>query len=379
MSHLPGSDPANPEARSEPYDAAAAIVPRQDGPGLLSVVIPAYNEEEVLAEFHRRLTDVLAGLGGPYEVLYVNDGSCDRTPTMLRELARRDPHVGFINLSRNFGKEIALTAGLDKTRGDATVVIDADLQDPPELIPALIGQWRLGHDVVYARRTVREGETWLKKATAHAFYRVMRRLGGRVQIPEDTGDFRLLSRRAVEALRQLREHHRFMKGLFTWVGFSQVAVPYRRDPRFAGDSKWNYWKLWNFSLEGITSFSTAPLRFASYFGLATATASFFYGLFIISKTVVFGDPVKGFPALMTVVSFLGGVQLVTLGIMGEYLGRVFNETKRRPLYVLADCAPPRVGNRASGPESQRGLDQPTNRKNAPIPPDQEGSEWPSLT
>lgn len=302
-------------------------------PGVLSVVVPAYNEREVLPEFHRRLAAVLDNLSLRSEVVYVNDGSRDDTIEVIRSLRALDPRVSIVDLSRNFGKEVALTAGLDHAMGDAVVVIDADLQDPPELIPQLVAEWRSGIDVVYAKRTAREGESLLKKATAAAFYRLIRRVS-RVEIPADTGDFRLLSRRAVEALKQLREQHRFMKGLFSWIGFPQKAVPYKRDPRFAGDTKWNYWKLWNFALEGFTSFTIAPLKIATYLGIVVALLSFLFAAWIVYKTIAFGDPVRGYPSLMVVVLFLGGVQLLFIGVMGEYLGRLFNESKGRPLYFL---------------------------------------------
>ncbi len=305
---------------------------------LLSVVVPAYDEAEVLPAFHGRLAAVLDGLPMAAEVVYVNDGSRDATLVRLQALRERDGRIAIVDLSRNFGKEIALTAGLDHARGDAVVVIDADLQDPPELIPELVRVWQEGHDVVYAKRTEREGETWFKKFTALAFYRLIQRVS-HVHIPEDTGDFRLLSRRAVDALKQLREQHRFMKGLFAWIGFPQAAVAYRRDPRYAGTSKWNYWRLWNLALEGITSFTTAPLKLATYLGLATALGAFAYAAFVIYKALVFGEPVRGYPSLMVVILFLGGVQLLTLGVIGEYVGRMFNETKGRPLYLTKDYYP----------------------------------------
>jgi glycosyltransferase involved in cell wall biosynthesis len=303
-------------------------------------VVPAYNEEEGLLELHRRLTAVLESLDADWEVLYVNDGSSDGTLSVLNGFS--DPRVAIIDLSRNFGKEISMTAGLDHARGDAVVVIDADLQDPPELIPELVRRWREGFDVVYARRTARDGETLVKKATAKLFYRAIQFLS-RVKIPADTGDYRLLSRRAVEALRLLREQHRFMKGLFAWIGFPQVAVYYHRDPRFAGSTKWNYWNLWNFALEGITSFSIGPLKIATYVGLLTALASFLAAGVIIYKTIVYGEAVRGYPSLMVVMLFLGGVQLMSLGMIGEYLGRMFNETKRRPLYLVNRFVPSRLG------------------------------------
>ncbi len=297
----------------------------------LSVVVPAYNEGPVLPEFHRRLSAVMDAMPCAWEVLYVNDGSTDDTLEVLYQL--REQHVAIIDLSRNFGKEVALTAGLDHTKGDAVVVIDADLQDPPEVIPELIEKWQEGYDIVYARRKARDGETFFKKLSAKSFYRVIQSVS-RVKIPADTGDFRLLSRRAVNALSRLREQHRFMKGLFAWIGYPQTAVYYHREPRFAGQSKWNYWLLWNFALEGITSFSTIPLKMATYAGLCTALGAFSYALFVIYKTIAYGDPVQGYPSLMVVILFLGGVQLMATGIIGEYLGRMFNETKRRPLYFI---------------------------------------------
>jgi len=240
-----------------------------------------------------------------------------------------------VSLSRNFGKEIAMTAGLDHSRGQAVVVIDADLQDPPELIAEMIPLWRQGYDVVYARRLVREGETFLKRLTAKAFYRLINQLADQ-PIPPDVGDFRLMSRRGVDALLKLRERHRFMKGLFAWVGFRQTELPYNRAPRAAGKTKWNYWRLWNFSLEGVTSFSMRPLQFASYFGFLIASLAALYGLFIVVRTVFFGNPVAGYPSLLVAVLFLGGVQLVTLGVIGEYIGRISTETKQRPLYLVAE-------------------------------------------
>lgn len=299
----------------------------------LSVVVPVYNEEDVLPEFHRRLSAALDKLALPAEVVYVNDGSGDGSLALMRSLCETDPRVSVVDLSRNFGKEVAMTAGIDLARGDGVVIIDADLQDPPEVIAQLVAEWQAGYDVVYAQRTVREGESFLKKFTAAWFYRIIQRTN-RVRVPVDTGDFRLLSRRAVESLTRLREHHRFMKGLFAWIGHSQKAVPYRRDPRFAGQTKFNYWRLWNFALEGFTSFTIGPLKMASYLGLAIAGVSFVYASWIVFKTLMFGDPVAGYPSLMVVVLLLGGVQLIGIGILGEYVGRMFNETKQRPLYLL---------------------------------------------
>jgi glycosyltransferase involved in cell wall biosynthesis len=313
---------------------------------LFSVVVPAFNEAEVLPNFHDRLATVLQDLPQVAEIVYVNDGSNDATLDIMRDLAVKDKRVAIVNLSRNFGKEIALTAGLDHARGDAVVVIDADLQDPPELIPEMIRRWDEGYEVVYARRIARDGETRLKKLTALAFYRLIQRVS-HVRIPPNTGDFRLLSRRALVALGKLREQHRFMKGLFAWIGFPQVSVPYRREPRYAGKTKWNYWRLWNFAIEGITSFTIAPLKIATYLGLFTALGAFAYAAVVIYKTIMFGNPVRGYPSLMVVVLFLGGVQLITIGILGEYVGRTFDEAKNRPLYLVDEYWPSNLSHSVS--------------------------------
>ena len=306
----------------------------------LSVVVPVYNEEGGLARFHERLGAVMGRLESEFraEILYVDDGSADNSMAQLEELHAADARVVVVELSRNFGKEVALSAGLDHCRGDAVVVIDADLQDPPELIPDMVRQWQAGKDVVRMRRASRADESWFKKATASAFYRAIGRLG-EIDIPADVGDFRLLSRRAVNALAQFPERTRFMKGLFASIGFPSTEIVYHRDGRFAGDSNWNYWKLWNFALEGITSFSVAPLKIASYVGIATAFGAFAYGVFVIGKTLIFGEPVPGYPTLLVAVLFLGGLQLTALGIIGEYLARMFIEVKGRPLYLVERSLP----------------------------------------
>ena len=306
-------------------------------PGI-SIIIPAYNESDGLHELHRRLAQVLDAMCVSAEFVYVNDGSHDDTLQVMRAIRSRDPRVAVIDLSRNFGKEIAMMAGLDHARGEAVIIIDADLQDPPELIPELCLRWREGYDVVYATRVDRKGESWLKKHTAHLFYRAMERIGT-TRIPRDTGDYRLLSRRAVDALTEIRERHRFMKGLFSWIGYRQTSVHYVRDPRFAGETKWNYWRLWNFAIEGFTSFTTAPLKISTYIGIGTAVVAFTYGLFIISRTLLYGREVPGYASLIVVVLFLGGIQLVALGILGEYVGRTFNEVKQRPLYLVQHYLP----------------------------------------
>jgi polyisoprenyl-phosphate glycosyltransferase len=310
---------------------------RLSGLPTVSVVVPAFNEAAGLTLFHHRLTQAMAGLAR-WEVVYVNDGSGDATHTVMQTLQLADNRVATISLSRNFGKETAITAGLDHAAGDAVVVIDADLQDPPELIPDLIAAWQSGFDMVYAKRRSRAGETWFKRKTAAVFYRLMQRMGD-VDLPRDTGDFRLMSRRVVDAVRQLREQHRFMKGLFAWVGYPTTFVLYDRSPRHLGISKWNYWKLWNLALEGITSFTVMPLKLATYVGVVVALLSVIYGVQVIVKTLIIGNSVAGYPSLMTVVLFLGGIQLVFLGVIGEYLGRVFNETKQRPLYLVEHYAP----------------------------------------
>lgn len=316
--------------------------PRDAGRGhpTFSVVVPAYNESSSIEAFHGRLAAVMEQIG-PWEVVYVDDGSTDTTLALLNQLRQQDPRAAIVSLSRNFGKEAATTAGLDHARGDAVVVIDADLQDPPEVIPELVAKWREGYEMVYAQRSHRDGESAFKKLTSAIFYRLAENVGN-VQLPRDTGDFRLMSRRVVDALLRMRERHRFMKGLFAWVGFRSVAVPYNRAPRHAGTTKWDYWKLWNFAIEGLTSFTVMPLKIASYVGLTVALLSVGFGVQVIVKTLLFGNPVAGYPSLMTVVLFLGGVQLITLGVIGEYLGRIFNETKGRPLYLVDRFLPSEV-------------------------------------
>jgi Glycosyltransferases involved in cell wall biogenesis len=324
----------------------------------LTFVVAAFNEAETLPLLHRRIAAAVqaAGAAAPdVSMLYVDDGSTDGTWEVLRGIADADPRVSLLRLSRNFGKEAALTAGLDHVREGAALILDADGQDPPELFMQFVAKWREGYDDVYGTRIQREGETWLKKATAHLFYRLMRRLS-KTPIPVDTGDFRLLSPRALEALRQLRERHRFMKGLFGWVGFNRVSIPYDRAPRAAGSSKFGYWRLWNFALDGITSFTTAPLRLATYIGLVTAMLAFAFALWVVFKALLFGDPVAGWPTMMTVILGLGGVQLIALGMIGEYLGRLYMESKQRPLYLVEDWRPARMGVSSGSGEATGGAD-----------------------
>ncbi len=312
---------------------------------LLTVVIAARDEAQALPLLHARLAPVLDALADEAvegRVLYVDDGSRDGTWEVMRGLASGDRRVGLLRLSRNFGKEAALTAGLDRVEEGAALILDADGQDPPELIPRFVALWREGYDDVYGMREQRDGEGWVKRASAHAFYRVIQRLS-KTPIPTDTGDFRLLSPRALAALRQLRERHRFMKGLFGWIGYNRIALPYRREARVAGRSKFDLWKLWNFALEGITSFSTAPLRLATYLGVFVALLAFAYAVLIVFKALLYGDPVAGWPTMMSVILFLGGVQLVALGLIGEYLGRLYEESKQRPLYLVDDWRPASSG------------------------------------
>lgn len=307
----------------------------------LVLLVAAHNEEAALPAMHPRLLAVAEALGPGVRVLYVDDGSRDGTWALMAGFIAAAPdRVGALRLSRNFGKELALTAGLDHVPpGAAVVVLDADGQDPPELVPAMVARWRAGAEVVFGRRSERHGEPLLKRATAAAFYRVINALSD-TPIPRDTGDFRLIGPRAVEALRGLRERQRFMKGLFAWVGFRAEAFDYERAPRLAGASKFNYWRLWNLALEGITGFSTVPLRVATYVGLLSALGAFAFGVWIVVRTLLWGDPVAGWPSLMVVIALLGGLQLMALGIIGEYLGRLYLEAKQRPLYIVDEARLP---------------------------------------
>ncbi len=302
----------------------------------ISVVIPLYNEEKNIDYLFERLIKILDQLKTTYEIICVNDGSQDETLDCLIKYHQTQSQIKVINLSRNFGKEIALTAGIDYARGQAVIPIDADLQDPPELIQELVAKWREGYDVVYATRRSRQGESWLKRFTADSFYKTISKMS-RIPLPHNTGDFRLLDRKAVEAVKQMPERTRFMKGLFTWVGFKQTSIMFDRQPRFQGNTTWNYWKLWNFALDGITSFSSLPLKVWSYIGLSVSFMSLIYASFLIVRTLIFGIDVPGYASLMVAVLFLGGIQLITLGIMGEYLGRVYEEVKGRPLYFVREC------------------------------------------
>ena len=302
----------------------------------VTILIPAYNEQAVLAPLYKRLT-ALANNNKKYnfEFLFINDGSTDNTLSIIKNYAKTDTRISYVNLSRNFGKEPAMLAGFDYTTGDATVIIDADLQDPPELIPKMISYWEDGYDDVYAKRRSREGESWFKKKSSSIFYKLLQK-STNVDIQVDTGDFRLLDKRAINALREIRESQRYTKGMFSWIGFKKKEITYDRDPRAAGETKWNYPKLVNLAIDGITSFTTAPLRIASFAGMIISLIAFFFIIVIIFKTTFFGDPVAGWSSTMAVILFLGGVQLLSIGIIGEYVGRIFNEVKNRPIYFVEE-------------------------------------------
>lgn len=321
-----------PPNMNTPMSQSRAGHAGQDTP-TLSIIVPMFNEEDVLPILFDRLGQFLGNLGESYEIICVNDGSTDGTARILADAHEHDRRIKVVNFSRNFGKEIALTAGLDVASGRAVVPIDADLQDPPELIESFLEKWREGFDVVYAVRHRRNTDTAMKRWSAIKFYKIINRLSG-VPIPANTGDFRLMDQRVVRSITQLREHNRFMKGLFAWVGFRHAEVLYDRPERAAGQSKFNYWRLWNFALDGITGFSTVPLRIAGYVGMLTALAAIIYGIFLIVRTLIYGVDVPGYASLMVAVLLIGGLQLVVLGVIGEYLGRLFDEARKRPLYIV---------------------------------------------
>lgn len=303
---------------------------------VFSVVAPVYNEAPTLPLFCQRVVAALEPLGEPFELVLINDGSRDGSLEVMQALHEQDPRIKVVNFSRNFGHQIAITAGIDYARGDAVAVIDSDLQDPPEVIPELIAKWREGYGIVFAQRAEREGETWFKKATAAFFYRLIRRITN-VNIPVDTGDFRLMDRRVVDTLKRMREHHRFMRGLSVWVGFRQTGVEYRRAARHAGETKYPLNKMIRFALDGITSFSYLPLQLATYLGFVVAGISMLALIAVIIARLT-GSQTNFYGQASTLVSvlFLGGIQLIFLGIIGEYLGRIYDEVKRRPLYIVSE-------------------------------------------
>ena len=300
---------------------------------IISIIAPCYNEEETIEPFLRRIEEILTQINEPYEIVFINDGSRDNTLNVLLNAKQNFKNIRIINFSRNFGKEAALTAGLDKARGEAAIPIDVDLQDPPELIKELVAKWREGYDVVLAKRADRTSDSFAKRVSADLFYKLNGKISN-VDIPNNVGDFRLMSKRVVEALKQLPENQRFMKGLFAWVGFKTTVIEYAREKREAGQSSFNGWKLWNFALDGITSFSTLPLRIWLYIGALVSFLSFLYGSFIILKTLIFGVDLPGYASLAVIMLFLGGIQLIGIGILGEYIGRIYSESKRRPSYII---------------------------------------------
>jgi len=300
----------------------------------LSIICPIYNEQSTIELFLNRLNKVLSTLPLDFEIIFINDGSTDNSLALLEQAQQQQyPKITIINLSRNFGKEAALTAGLDHCSGDIVIPIDADLQDPPELIPSLIEQWENGYDIVLAKRSNRDSDTSFKKVSAELFYKIHSKIS-KTQIPDNCGDYRLISRDVVEAIKSMPENQRFMKGVFAWVGFRTTSIEFRREARAAGVSKFSTWRLWNFALDGITNFSTAPLRVWLYVGLLVATFAFFYGGLIIIKTLIFGIDVPGYASTLTSILFLGGIQLISIGTLGEYIGRVYMEVKARPTYII---------------------------------------------
>jgi glycosyltransferase involved in cell wall biosynthesis len=311
----------------------AAQRARRPADPLLSLVVPAFNEEESIDLFLTSVEPFLESAGLRFEIVFVNDGSHDDTLARLLDCSMRDRRIKVVNLSRNFGKEAALTAGIDHAKGDILIPMDIDLQDPPELIGAFIERWRQGYDIVYGVRSAREADTAAKRLSASWFYRAFNSMSP-VRIPANAGDFRLVDRRATEVLRRLPERNRFMKGLFAWVGFNAIGVSYERPQRAAGASKFNLWRLWNFALDGVVSFSTVPLRASFYGGLVIAGIAVLYTIFIITRVLLFGIDTPGYASLLIAVLLMGAIQLVSIGIIGEYLGRLFLEVKGRPIYVV---------------------------------------------
>lgn len=300
----------------------------------ISIIIPAYNEEEALPLLYERLDKLMNEINEyEFEVLFVNDGSKDNTIKIIKELRQKDERICYVDFSRNFGKETAMIAGLDYAKGDAVIFMDADLQDPPELIPELIKYWEEGYDDVYAKRSSRKGETWLKKFTSKMYYKVLQSLT-RIPIQKDTGDFRLLDRRCVNALKKLRESQRCSKSMFSWIGYNKKEVLYDRDPRVAGTTKWNYKRLIDLAIDGITSFTTSPLRISTYLSIPTFLILFVYLIYVIIKAIVIKEAIQAYQAIILLILFFSGIQILLFGIIGEYLGRIFNETKNRPLYFV---------------------------------------------
>jgi len=300
---------------------------------LLSVLVPVYNEQECIVALHQRLSAVLDKLDFKSEILFVNDGSTDNTISEIQKLQKEDSRVTYLDLSRNYGKEIAMAAGIDYIKGDALVIIDADLQDPPELIIDMVQGIEEGYDDVYAKRISRDGETFLKKYTSKQYYRWLKKISN-VPVQEDTGDYRMFSKKAIVALKELKESERNMKGLFSYIGFKKKPLLYNRDPRIAGETKWNYSKLTGLAIKGLTAFSIAPLRVVSIVGILVSFCAFIYLVIVFVKSIIWGDPVGGYPSLMSMILFLGGIQLLAIGVIGEYIGVIYTETKKRPIYYI---------------------------------------------
>ncbi|WP_108650420.1 glycosyltransferase family 2 protein [Dongshaea marina] len=327
----------------------------------ISLVVPVYNEQESIESFIEAIDQELEPLKERLEIVFINDGSKDATREAVEQAIEKDPRITLVNLARNFGKEAALTAGLHHAKGDAVVPMDVDLQDPPSLILEFVRLWQTGdYDTVYGIREDRSADTPMKRVTAGGFYRLFNVLSNQTQLPENAGDFRLMDRRVVEAIKQLPERNRFMKGLFAWTGYRSVGVPYERPARHAGETKFNYWKLWNFALDGLLSFTSWPLRVWSYVGIGVSFVAFLYILKIITKVIFFGIHVPGYASLMSVVLFLGGIQLISLGIIGEYIGRMFIEIKQRPIFLVEGV----YGQYAKEdkPDEQEIQDQPTSQE-----------------
>lgn len=300
----------------------------------ISVIIPAYNEEESLPILYERLLKLMNNMKEyNFEILFVNDGSKDKTIEIIKDLREKDNRICYVDFARNFGKEIAMIAGLDYATGDCVIFMDADLQDPPELVPELVKYWEQGYDDVYAKRRSRKGETWLKKFTSKMYYKVLQHVT-KVEIQEDTGDFRLLDRRCVNALKKLRESQRNTKSMFSWIGYNKKEVLYDRDPRIAGSTKWNYAKLMDLAIDGITSLTTSPLRISTFIAIPTFIVLFVYFVYVIAKSFVIHEAIQAFQAIILLILFFSGIQILLFGIIGEYLGRIFNETKNRPLYLV---------------------------------------------
>lgn len=302
----------------------------------VTILIPCYNEEQSLPLLYKELSSLIdSHQAYKWEILFVNDGSKDNTIHLIKQLSQKDERISYIDLSRNFGKEAAMLAGFDYATGDCMVIMDADLQDPPELVTQMLSYWEEGYDDVYAKRTTRGKESWLRKTLTMNYYRLLK-YTSRIDILENVGDFRLLDRKCIEALKDLRESERYTKGMFCWIGFNKKEILFNRGDRAFGNSSFNFIKLFNLAIEGITSFTTSPLRISSILGIIISCIAFFYMCYILTKTLIWGDPVQGFPTLIIIILFLGGVQLLSLGIIGEYLARIFNETKDRPIYVVKE-------------------------------------------